>query len=88
MYFPHRYRTLNGRTGGKGGLPVPYDYNQIEEIELYDLSKDISETNNLATNHPKIIEKIKLLAEEMRDELGDALLEKKGIGNREIGKVE
>ena len=88
MYFPHRYRTLNGREGGKDGLPVPYDYNNIEEIELYDLSKDISETKNVASENPEVIEKIKLLADGMRDELGDALLEKTGKGNREIGKVD
>ena len=88
MYFPHRYRTLNGREGGKGGLPGPYDYVNIEEIELYNLSKDISETKNVAAENPEVIEKIKLLADGMRDELGDALLEKTGKGNREIGKVE
>ena len=88
MYFPHRYRTLNGREGGKDGLPGPYDYVNIEEIELYDLSIDISETKNVAAENPEVIEKIKLLADGMRDELGDALLEKTGKGNREIGKVE
>lgn len=88
MYFPHRYRTLNGREGGKDGLPGPYDYANIEEIELYDLSIDISETKNVAAENPEVIEKIKLLADGMRDELGDALLEKTGKGNREIGKVE
>lgn len=88
MYFPHRYRTLNGRAGGKDGLPVPYDYNQIDSIELYDLAQDISETRNMAKQYPEVIEKIKSLADEMRNELGDALLKKEGKGNRMIGKVE
>ena len=88
MYFPHKYRTLNGRPGGKGGIPVPYDYNTIEEIELYDLSKDISETVDVAAENPEVVETIKLLAERMRKELGDSLTNRVGEGTRLIGKIE
>lgn len=88
MYFPHKYRTLNGREGGKDGLPVAYEYNIIDEIELYDLSEDIGETSNVASENPEIIEKITSLAHKMRDELGDALNDKIGKGNRPIGKIE
>lgn len=87
MYFPHKYRTLNGREGGKDGTPVAYEYNVIDEVELYDLSKDISETKNLASEYPEVVAKIKTLANEMREELGDALTGKEGTGNRVIGKV-
>lgn len=87
MYFPHRYRTLNGREGGKNGFPADYEYLNLEQIALYDLSQDISETTNVAAENPEVVEKIKLLAEKMRDELGDALEEKVGIGNRPIGMV-
>ena len=88
MYFPHRYRTLNGREGGKNGIPVEYEYKIITQIELYDLSKDISETSNVAAENPEIVAKIKLLANEMRSELGDKLYNQKGKENRLIGKVE
>lgn len=88
MYFPHRYRTLNGRKGGENGLPVEYEYNTIDEIELYDLTADISETKNIADQHPTVITKIKALADKMRNELGDSLTEQIGTGNRPIGKVE
>lgn len=88
LYFPHTYRTLNGREGGKDGYPVEYEHNTIEKIELYDLVNDISETTNVAEEHPEIVAKIKSLAEKARNELGDALIEQTGTGNRPIGQVE
>ena len=88
MYFPHRYRTLNGRSGGKNGFPVNYEYKTMDEIELYDLSKDISETTNVALENPEVVKIIKSLANNMRTELGDALTNVKGKENRPIGKIE
>ncbi len=87
MYFPHKYRTLNGRNGGENGFPVSYDYNTINNIELYDLSTDISETVDVAAEHPEIVEKIQSLGDEIRNELGDKLTDKVGRGTRLIGEV-
>ena len=87
LYYPHKYRSLNGRDGGKDGLPVDYDYNTIETIELYDLSTDISETVNVASENPEIVAKIKALGNNIRVELGDALTGKVGNSNRPIGKI-
>jgi arylsulfatase A-like enzyme len=88
MYFPHRYRTLNGRKGGENGLPIKYDYNTIDQIELYDLSKDISETTDVAADNPEVVTKIQELGDKMRMELGDKLTESVGNGSRPIGKIE
>ena len=88
LYFPHTYRSLNGREGGKDGYPVNYDMNKIDEIELYDLNNDISESKNVADQHPKIVLEIKSLADEMRKKLGDKLLNIKGTENRPAGNVE
>ena len=87
LYFPHTYRSLNGREGGKDGYPVNYDMNEIDEIELYDLKNDISESKNVADQHPKIVLEIKSLADEMRKILGDKLLNIKGTENRPAGSV-
>ncbi len=87
LYYPHKYRSLNGRDGGKDGLPVDYDYNTIETIELYDLSTDISETVNVASENPDIVAKIKTLGNNIRVELGDALTGKVGNSKRPIGKI-
>jgi len=88
MYYPHTYRTLNGRKGGENGLPVDYDHNTITEIELYDLSTDIGETTNVAADNPDIVAKIQALGDNMRTELGDSLTDTIGDGSRAIGKVE
>lgn len=88
LYFPHTFRSLNGREGGKDGYPVNYDMNEIDEIELYDLNNDISESKNVADQHPKIVLEIKSLADEMRKKLGDKLLNIKGTENRPAGSVE
>ena len=84
MYFPHVYRTMNGRPGGTGGLPEPYDYIKLEEVSLYDLESDPSETTNVAKDHPGIVEKINHLADSIRHELGDALTGEKGAGSRDF----
>ncbi|WP_268122167.1 sulfatase [Roseivirga pacifica] len=87
MYFPHKYRTLGGREGGKDGLPADYEYVSFDEIALYDLSKDISETNNVANEHPDVVEEIKALANGMRNKLGDALTNVEGTENRAPGMI-
>ncbi|WP_422354656.1 sulfatase [Roseivirga pacifica] len=87
MYFPHKYRTLGGREGGKGGLPADYEYVTFDEIALYDLSKDVSETNNVANEHPDVVEEIKALANGMRNKLGDALTNVEGTENRAPGMI-
>ena len=88
MYFPHTYRTMNGQEPGKDGLPGEYRMIKMEEIELYDVTTDISETNNVAEQYPEVVDKIKVLANEMRHELGDSLLELEGTKNREAGTVD
>ena len=62
--------------------------NEIDEIELYDLKNDISESKNVADQHPKIVLEIKSLADEMRKKLGDKLLNIEGTENRPAGSVE
>jgi arylsulfatase len=60
----------------------------LEEIELYDVVNDISETKNVAKENPKVVEKIKLLANDMRSRLGDSLLALEGSETREPGLLE
>ena len=87
LYFPHKYRTMNGQELGKDGLPGKYKIIDLEEIELYDLSIDSSETKNVAASNPEIVTKIKILANSMRSRLGDSLLGLKGSETREAGEV-
>lgn len=87
LYFPHSYRTMNGQEQGKDGLPGEYKMIGLEEIELYDLENDISETKNLASENPEVVAKIKLLANDMRSQLGDSLLELEGSETRLAGQL-
>ena len=78
---------MQGQEPGKDGQPGEYRMVDLEEIELYDVENDISETKNVAEQHPKVIEEIKLLANDMRSKLGDSLLELEGSETREPGRL-
>ncbi len=88
MYFPHRYRTMDGQEPGKDGIPGEYRMIDLEEIELYNMENDISETKNVADVNPEVVAEIKLLANDMRSKLGDSLLELEGSETREPGRID
>ncbi|MCJ7467821.1 MAG: sulfatase [Maribacter sp.] len=88
LYFPHTYRTMQGQVPGKDGLPGEYKNITLQEIELYDVLNDPSETKNVAIEYPEVVDKIKLLADNMRARLGDSLLDMQGSETREPGKIE
>ncbi|MEL6976119.1 MAG: sulfatase, partial [Bacteroidota bacterium] len=85
LYYPRTYKSLNGREGGKGGFPAVYDFNEVNEIQLFDLSKDIGESNNVAQLYPEIVQTIDSLANLKRAELGDSLRDLEGQENRPAG---
>lgn len=87
LYLPHEYRSLNGRVGTDDGLPIEYEQNQMGS-ELYDLQNDISETNDVAVNHPEIVSALMEHAEKARAELGDKLTDRVGTGVRPLGLVD
>lgn len=88
MYFPHRYRTLNGRKGRNDGSPIKYQYVNLEKMELYNLVEDPSETKNIFDQHPEIAKKIEKLADIKRKEIGDDLTKVKGTENRPVGMID
>ncbi len=86
LVFPHQYRSLNGRPGGRDGIPV--DYTQLKTKEsLYDLKHDVSETTDLASAHPEIVARLEAEGEKARDALGDTLTGRKGSEVRPPGRV-
>ena len=87
LYFPRSYRSLNGRPGGKDGIPVKYDQNIVSENELYNLKIDPKELNNVLNNYPEIVNKLENMGENARYDLGDNLTKVKGVGTREVGKI-
>jgi len=85
LYFPHQYRSLNGRPGGKDGIPAKYDINAAT-LELYNLEEDVSETKNVVNLFPDVVKRLSLLADSCRTELGDSLEGIKGRQNREAAR--
>jgi arylsulfatase A len=57
LHFPHRYRTLSGRPGGTGGMPVKYEHTETP-LALYDLREDIGESTNLADRFPDVVNRL------------------------------
>ena len=86
LHFPHSYRSLDGRPGGRDGTPAKYEQLRTD-LALYNLAKDIGETHNVAAEHPEVVARLKKLADEMRAELGDSLAKTKGTENRPVGHV-
>ena len=82
IHFTRTYRSLNGRPGGIDGIPVKYDMNVIEQNELYNLKNDPRELYNVYNEFPEIAKKMEELGEMARNELGDNLSGKKGMGMR------
>ncbi|NDV43142.1 sulfatase [Flagellimonas sediminis] len=88
LYFPHRYRTMDGQEPGKDGQPGVYRMVDLKEIELYDLESDISEATNVAAQHPEVVAEIEKLANDMRYRLGDSLKNMNGSETREPGRMD
>ncbi|MDA7907162.1 sulfatase [bacterium] len=86
LVFPHSYRTLNGHPGGIGGIPVGYKQTN-EELSLFDLDQDVSETTNVIDAHPNVVKQLMAAAELARADLGDTLQKRKGSGTRPAGKL-
>ena len=88
LVFPHQYRSIINADTGRDGLPGTYKNYNVEEIELYHLTEDISESVNVATDHPEMVQALVVLADSCRSDIGDALLGIEGRNNRPPGIVE
>ena len=84
LHFPHGYRTMAGKHGGKGGVPTKYSQARIG-LSLFDLDKDIGETTDIKEKHPEIMAKMQKFGEAMREELGDS--KRQGKGQRQPGRL-
>ncbi|HJP00556.1 MAG TPA: sulfatase [Planctomycetota bacterium] len=87
LHFPHGYRSMIGRTPGSGGSPGAYDHGARTGLELYNLEQDISETRDVAAEHPEVVARLSSMGDAMRARLGDKLTEVKGSENRAAGKI-
>jgi len=78
LHLPHPYRTLSGRKGGTGGIPVKYDQTKTDTV-LFNLENDISESTDVKAQHPDIVKRLLGYADQIREELGDENLQGKKV---------
>lgn len=86
LHLPHGYRTLAGRPGGSGGIPVKYERGKIG-MALFDLENDISEQNDVSAEHPDAVKRLLRLVDRMREDLGDSAKKMTGKGRRPPGRI-
>jgi arylsulfatase A-like enzyme len=85
LHFPHAYPSP-GDPPGADGQPGPYAQRQIE-LALFNLDADIAETTNVADEHPELVDQLKRLAQEARDDLGDSATNHPGKNVRQPGRI-
>ena len=86
LFFPHTSRTMQGQPPGKDGTPGKYKPLTVAH-ELYNLNDDLGETRNVAEQNPEVVARLETLAEQAREDLGDALTKRTGKGTREPGRA-
>ncbi len=87
LVFPHPGRTYEGHQPGSNGLPGEVNQNYPHPGGLYDLRRDPGERYNVEASFPEIVEQLKSMAAEAREELGDELTGEPGKNRRQPGKV-
>ena len=87
LILPHNYRTLEGRPGGRDGIPAKYGGRDVMQPELYNVTRDRGETKDVATRNPAVLQRLLAFTEQARAELGDSLTKRQGTGVRAVGRV-
>ena len=54
---------------------------------LYDLAADVGERKDLIGEHPEVAQRLRALAERMREDIGDSATKQKGKNRRPVGRV-
>ncbi len=85
LFFPHKARSMQGQEPGKDGIPGKYKALPVG-LELYNLGDDLGETRNVAAENPEVVQRLQVLAEKAREDLGDSLTKRVGTGTREPGR--
>jgi hypothetical protein len=83
LHLPHKYQKLT--RAGAEGKPGQYTATPIG-LALFDLDQDIGETNNVADKFPEVVQRLQVLAEKAREDLGDSGTGRKGKNVREPGR--
>ena len=82
LMFPHKYSVpeppgSGGKNGGRGQKSI--------ELSLFDLDADVGETENVVSEHPRIVKRLEALAEVAREDIGDG--DRTGDNCRPVGTL-
>jgi arylsulfatase A len=86
LVFPHEYRSLDGKPGGRDGVPANYKQLKTKQA-LYDLKNDVGETTDVSADHPDVVARLEHAGEEARAALGDELTKRTGSEVRPPGRI-
>jgi hypothetical protein len=78
MTNPHRPRSFGGKGAAKDTL--------LPEA-LYDLAADVGETKDLIGQHAEVEQRLRAIAQRMREDIGDSATNQKGKNRRPVGRV-
>jgi arylsulfatase A-like enzyme len=81
FYYGTREHKLEAVRAGKWKL-------HLITNELYDLESDVREEHNVFNRHPDVVGRLEALAQECRQELGDAHTGVEGANTRPVGLVD
>ena len=89
LHVPHRYSAteVEGAMIANDGAVGSYGRGEIG-LSLYDLERDPAERMNVAADHPDVVQRLLMLIERARRELGDAITDSQGDGVRLPGMVD
>ena len=87
LVFPHEYRSLDGKPGGRDGKPVTLQAVESRTSACTICKNDVGETTDVAAEHPDIVARLEMHAEKARAALGDTLTGRKGSEVRPAGQL-
>lgn len=88
LVLPHKGRSYEGFAPGKDGFPGKTNENKSVDLALFDLRRDPGERYDVKDAYPDIVNELQQLAEQARDDLGDAVTNRTGKNARKAGTVE
>jgi arylsulfatase A-like enzyme len=86
LVLPHTFRSYEGKLPGNDGWPGEYSSGKTG-YALYDMRRDPGERYDVKELYPEIVDQLKKLAADMRQDLGDENYNMPGVNSRKPGSA-